>query len=523
MNVSLFRWPILTKAYSYIRFSSVKQELGDSVRRQEKLAVEYAREHNLDLDTRTYRDLGISAFKGKNAAEGRLKTFLDAIDTGHVEAGSFLLVESLDRISRNDVDEALELLMSIVRRGISVVTLFDKRVYSKSTIRNDQGVSLIVSILQMSRANEESAIKSSRIRAAWQAKYSSGLILTAMCPAWLTPSEDRKNWTLIPEKVQTIKKIFEMSISGLGSPAIARVLNQASTLTMHRAAHWSSGIVSAILKNQAVIGRYIPKKSLNDPIENYFPKIISESDFRLTQNGMAARQWIGGRNSESITNLFAGYSVCEYCETKMRIVGSNGRHKYLQCQSSYAKSGCVNGRFPYLAAERGILYRMSEDLSEMMATEAPEVNVLPALQLQKNDLSSRIGKIESAIEEADDVKSLVSRLNTLQAELSIIERKISTTLEPTDLVINKSLRNELMSFFDGDGDISVEKRREVQVFLRRIISKIVFWRGNDPKRPTVMIEFNAEHLEFDDLYIDLKPFMETVGGNRRKHTPKAVN
>ncbi len=50
------------KAYSYLRFSTPEQSLGDSFRRQTALAQEYALRHGLDLDTElTYRDLGISA------------------------------------------------------------------------------------------------------------------------------------------------------------------------------------------------------------------------------------------------------------------------------------------------------------------------------------------------------------------------------------------------------------------------------------------------------------------------------
>src|SRR5919202_870899 len=96
------------KAFSYLRFSTPEQMKGDSFRRQAVLAQEYASRHGLDLDTDlTFRDLGVSAFRGKNAETGRLGDFLQAVADGLVPPGSFLLVESLDRISRQAARKAL--------------------------------------------------------------------------------------------------------------------------------------------------------------------------------------------------------------------------------------------------------------------------------------------------------------------------------------------------------------------------------------------------------------------------------
>src|SRR3974390_3192733 len=118
----------MTKAYSYLRFSSPEQMRGDSFRRQSDLARHYALQKGLELDqTLTFNDLGVSAFRGKNAETGRLGDFLEAVKTGLVPQGSYLLVESLDRISRQSARKALNVLNSIVDEGITVVTLSDGR------------------------------------------------------------------------------------------------------------------------------------------------------------------------------------------------------------------------------------------------------------------------------------------------------------------------------------------------------------------------------------------------------------
>ncbi len=89
-----------TKAYSYLRFSTPEQEKGDSKRRQMDLARRYADAQGLDLDeTLTFHDLGVSAFRGSNL-DAALGAFKSAVTDGRVPRGSYLLVESLDRLSR---------------------------------------------------------------------------------------------------------------------------------------------------------------------------------------------------------------------------------------------------------------------------------------------------------------------------------------------------------------------------------------------------------------------------------------
>ncbi len=80
----------MTKAYSYLRFSTPDQQQGDSFRRQVKLTKDYADQHSLELDdTLTFHDLGVSAFRSQNANTGALRLFLEAVESGAIEKGSY--------------------------------------------------------------------------------------------------------------------------------------------------------------------------------------------------------------------------------------------------------------------------------------------------------------------------------------------------------------------------------------------------------------------------------------------------
>src|SRR5262249_3925229 len=111
-----------TRAYSYIRFSKRRQRKGRSLERQLEWGPALCAANGWTLDTSFKPDEGVSAHHGKNAADGTLAEFLKAIKAGRVKPGDVLLVESLDRLTREDIDPAWELFRSILKAGVEVYT-----------------------------------------------------------------------------------------------------------------------------------------------------------------------------------------------------------------------------------------------------------------------------------------------------------------------------------------------------------------------------------------------------------------
>ncbi|RYE75831.1 MAG: hypothetical protein EOP19_25395, partial [Hyphomicrobiales bacterium] len=220
----------MVKAYSYIRFSTPEQAKGDSLRRQLEGARKYCAEHGLELDD-SLRDLGRSAYRGvtskKNSALGR---FLQLVEDGEVPRGSFLIVESLDRLSREEVIDAALRLLALINAGITVVTLSDRQTYSRDGVR-DNWTLLILSLSVMARAHEESKIKGQRVGKAWAQKrlkaQEEGQAMTSICPGWikLVGGPKRGRYELIPERAAIVKRIFEDAVGGLGRRSIAKQLN----------------------------------------------------------------------------------------------------------------------------------------------------------------------------------------------------------------------------------------------------------------------------------------------------------
>lgn len=147
-------------AFSYVRFSHGRQKYGDSLRRQLALSQEYADEHGLQLQELSYRDLGLSAFRGANIERGALAAFIKAVEDGSIRRGSYLLVENFDRLSRAEVHIALQLLLRLVSAGI-VPNLVRNAV--SEVARTDRLAELRVALDSKDAEHREAARASERI------------------------------------------------------------------------------------------------------------------------------------------------------------------------------------------------------------------------------------------------------------------------------------------------------------------------------------------------------------------------
>ena len=99
----------------------------------------------------TFRDEGVSAFEGTNTEKG-LGAFRQAVENGDVPKGSYLLVESLDRISRQSARKAARSMETIIEHGITVVDLSDgEREYSADALDKDP-LLMIMMVLRFARA-----------------------------------------------------------------------------------------------------------------------------------------------------------------------------------------------------------------------------------------------------------------------------------------------------------------------------------------------------------------------------------
>jgi DNA invertase Pin-like site-specific DNA recombinase len=398
------------RAYSYIRMSTDAQLEGNSLLRQLEQSQDYAANHGLDLvETDQLKDIGISAFHGAHVTDGALGQFLGAVREHKVEPGSFLLVESLDRLSRQQPLKALKIFSEILDAGIKIVTLADQKTYSDPPNFAD----LMLSIVIMGRAHEESEIKSHRLSAAWANKRKNAATrkLTSHCPAWLELAADKKAFVVNPKRAAIVVSIFEDSANGVGIYSITRCLNQEGVQHFGRSDGWHSSYVAKILSNRAVIGEFQPHRLVKgkriadgDPIVDYFPRIVEDQLFHRAQSGRSQRLTNGaGRKGQNITNLFSGIANCAYCKARMRFINKGPGPKggtYLVCNRALRGLDCEKTGWRYDDLEASFLTYVREiDLAALVHAESDATkrkglaNEISALS---GELTSIAGKQERA-------------------------------------------------------------------------------------------------------------------------------
>jgi len=460
----------MTKAYSYIRFSTPEQSKGSSLERQVKRAEQYAAANGLELDqTLSFRDLGVSAFSKANISKGgKLGEFLAAVDSGLVPPGSHLLVESLDRLTRASIGDALDLFLSILRRKIVIHSLMDNSVFSQADLDGINGFQkMVVSLAVLSRANEESKTKSDRLKGAWTIKRlkADGKKMTSLAPAWLmyepAPGErdasEKKGtgkFKLVAEHVAVVRRIVSMVFSGLGAALICKRLNEdgVPTFTVRSGDRgWYPSYIKKILRNRSLIGEFQPHreevrgKRVPDgpPIADYFPAVMSAADFAELQAVLNGRgRTSGGRRGEGFSNLFTGLLRCGYCQSPVIHIGKgfNKRDRskplrYLVCSRAKRGAGCCYVSWRYEEFEASFLkHARSVDFRTIVGGK-PSVGGLQAQRAQLNSLRASLSDIDLQLERLVDAiasgsgqpQMIVDRIAQREAEKATLLERIAVT------------------------------------------------------------------------------------------------
>lgn len=337
------------RAISYLRFSSAKQRKGHSVRRQEKALNAYVAANDLTLDTtHTFRDFAKSGFTGANRIKGALGHFLTAVRDSAYPPGSVLVIEGIDRLSRERMGDALETITAILSHGIEIVTLDRGHVYSKDTLNNEPN-RIDDLIGEMKRAHGESVKKSEFLLEVHAELRENGVRLPS-CPGWLVLNDDGVTYTERPEVVAAVRRAFELADAGVGAFSIAKTLNEEGRPTLTaRATGWHKGPVHALLQNPAVIGQFQHttrdetgrQKRVGDVKDDFYPAIIDPALFKRVNDAMVGRKGHGGRRGD-ITNLMSGILECAECGRGVSYFNTGnkaGRHwGYLRCDAAFRRT-----------------------------------------------------------------------------------------------------------------------------------------------------------------------------------------
>lgn len=416
-------------AFSYRRFSSIKQEENDSLRRQKDIATECAKLYNLQLvdsEEYTFLDCAKSAWTGANFTDddSELRRFYALVKAEVIPKGSYLIVESLDRLSRRHPKEALPRFLDLLNAGINVITGMDKRVYDSDVKDTD----LVVSIMEMSRSYRESLYKSDRVGKAWRDKQKLARDekkpLGATRPAWLDPvyrAEDLKDpkkkpthYVVNEEKKQIVKDIFQMTLDGYGREVIARKLNERG-IPSFKGKSWGGSSVAQIVKSPTVIGLYQPyngkgkeRVKAGEPIKGLYEPIVDETTFYAAQKATTERHRTKVTKHPPHFNVWSKLLKCTSCHASMNYyTKGKGQPPSLRCYEA-GKGNCK---------ARAIRVDRSENAFRELLTK---VNSLALVQSDARTIQAKLSEVQGRISEKQDLIAKSQQLLSTRSSLTIL-------------------------------------------------------------------------------------------------------
>jgi hypothetical protein len=406
--------------FSYRRFSDPQQGKGDSIRRQTDDAEEWCQRYNARPDRRynvrldnslTLEDRGVSAFRGKhrsNPDKYALAGFLDYITNKRVPKDSFLIIENLDRLSREEERKALRLWMDILDAGVNIVQLSPETIFwhDKYDIAD-----IMRAVIELSRGHSESREKARRVgdardqfrkEAAEKKKPHS-----VRAPAWLRLAGDR--YEIIEEKAEIVRMIYRWAVEGWPQAAITKRLNQEKVPQIAKSKFWSRGYVGHILSTRMVVGEYQPqtrltenglRRPIGDPIPQYYPPILSEEQWHVARAALTIRRKKPGRKpAGGEVNLFAGLLKDARSGSSVHVKSSwNGSKKSLV--SYHGEQGYGPPlRFPLPAFEHAMLTCLKEiNPSELLPKGDSAAEKILELSGRLQVVKDRIKKIDLMLE-----------------------------------------------------------------------------------------------------------------------------
>ncbi|NLS01997.1 recombinase family protein [Rhizobium sp. P32RR-XVIII] len=486
------------KAYSYVRFSTPEQSKGDSFRRQTQAAEVYAATHGLEIDTKfAFHDLGMSAWEGRNKTDGMLGEFLSYVRSGDIAPGSYLLVENLDRVSRENALDALDTLKDIAREGVTVVTLNDGREYTYDSLRRNP-IDLMVAVMMFMRANEESEVKARRLREAWGAKRKAAAIrpLSALSPGWLRLRDDRSGFDVIPERAEIVRRVFDMTLAGKGQHGIAETLNREGVPVFGRGKHWQRSYIKKMLADPSVVGNFTPHrvdrvdgKKVRTPtetVEGYFPAVIDREIFDRVSSFTNMR---AATSKAPMANILAGLAKCPKCDATMTRVnkgGKKGGKPYLVCTVAKAGAGCEYRQVRLDDVEAALLAKAPELLIALPAPDMELQTEWERISLHDEVIGDEIQRLVEAIAAVGHSKALLDRLKDMEAERDGIRRRLGEI----EGRISDALTNRVMNTTTELVDASEKEHPDIPMInaiLRQLFEKVtVDW-------PNGQVRFHWKH------------------------------
>jgi DNA invertase Pin-like site-specific DNA recombinase len=516
---------------SYRRFSNPSQAAGDSIRRQTSDAQAWCARYGLQLDTsRHMEDRGVSAFRGKHRSNPELyalASFLERVQDGDIPPGSFLIIENLDRLSREKERYGLRLMMDILDAGVNIVQLEPETIFWHDSF---EMVDIMRAVIELSRGHSESNIKSKRLRDRWGEDRRQAVAnkkpMIGRSPPWLRRGPS--GWDVIEEIATIVRQIYLWAAAGYGARQITRRLAERNIPPIggtRKSTTWWVGYVSKLLRWRAVIGDFQPdpgsapdKRREADVIPGYYPPIITSEQFYIVQGLLNGRIKERGRLPKGDVNFLAGLVYDALSGLKLYRMQRPGEQAPILRTNQYRLGSSRYGSVPLLAVEKAVLHCLKGIRPEELypGQDNPAAK-LAALAIRREEAETSLARIEQQMVDNPDLEALVRTYRVVKQRYEDIKRQIQEAklagVAPQAAVIGQC--HDLACYLDNAKDRQ-EALIKLRAVLRRAVAGIYVVQIGDHIRKKIVVQMHLRGL--GQPLSTLVDYRSATAGYRRPRT-----
>jgi DNA invertase Pin-like site-specific DNA recombinase len=483
-------------AFSYQRVSDPKQTRDGraGLDRQADAFNGFCQRNGLIPNADPVVDRGLSAFHGRHRSKGALGAFIAAAKAGEIPLGSVLVVEDVDRLTREVADKQLRLLLEFFDSGLAVGVIRDDWVIDLDHYNGNPALRLVLQT-RFDAANDYSQKLSGRISDVWQRRQRDWIeqrkpyLGKGSRPEWLT--DDGSRFVEIPETVALVQRMFKLCAEeNMGGTQIAEKLNAEGFKPAKSDAYGPTRILR-ILHDRRVLGEKQWPDGSTSP--DYFPRIVNQSLWDACQKAIDQRHDNKGRHGrgEVIANLFQGGSFCA-CGRALYLQTARNRqgvvaYAVLRCTGK-RKHTCPQPPGDWKYDEEALLLafmaqrwskffdrpsdnrkrrELEEQLRELetLATtqqkQAATAAKNLAEEMAEEGMDKALGRFyaEAASKATTNAEATQKRIHALQAELQQVNRR------PSGQDMQKQIQERVRAFMTSDRHDVAERRRFNNWFL----------------------------------------------------------
>lgn len=412
-----------------------------------------------------YYDEGITGTKKE-----KRPALLHLIDDCEHKKIDFIVTKSISRFARNTTD-CLELVRKLL--GLTVYIYFEKENLNTGSMESE----LMLSILSGLAENESVSIAEN---STWsiQRRFQNGTFKLAYAPYGYDVIEGKL--VLQPEQATIVKAMFNQTLAGIGTDAIAKELN-ARGIPAKRGTHWTATTVRGILKNENYTGDAIFQKTYTDShftrhhnhgekdkyrVEHHHEAIITKDIFEVVQQVIRQRGKEKGAlpQNKKYQNRypFSGVIRCHQCGAtfKRRIQG--GRNSYIAWCCATHLTDATKCSLKYIK-ETTLEYAFVTMMNKLIFGHAFVLKPLLASlrTLHSDDSITVIQDLDTKLEEnAEHQKTLAYLLAKKYLEPALYQKGNNELLQEAEQWQHQ--KDSLVDFLNDDNKTVHETRKLLQ-------------------------------------------------------------